>query len=76
MPLGDAWPPLTLLGVAGTAVSNRFPLDAIITGCEKNGGGCADTTSVGPSLRLRVIDVRVDVRQGRHHQGEDQEIYE
>ena len=41
-----------------------------------NGGGCADTTSVVSSLICRVIDVRVDVRQGRHPWGEDQELHE
>ena len=41
-----------------------------------NGEGCADTTSVVPSLCRRVIDVRVDVRQGRHPRGKAQEIHE
>ena len=41
-----------------------------------NGGGYSDTTSVGPSLWRCVIYVRVDVRQGRHSWGEDQELNE
>ena len=41
-----------------------------------SGGVCADTTSVSPSLYLRVIDVRVDVHQGRYPWGEYQDLHE
>ena len=42
----------------------------------RDGGGCADTFSVGPSLCLCVIDMLVDVRQGCHPRGKDQELHE
>ena len=41
-----------------------------------NGGGCADTTSVIPSLCLGVIDVHLDVCQGRYPWGEYQDLHE
>ena len=41
-----------------------------------DGGGCADTSSVGPSLCHHVINVCVDMRQGRHSRGEYQELHE
>ena len=39
------------------------------------GEGYADTTSMCPSLRRWVIDVRVDVIQGHHPWSEDQELH-
>ena len=52
------------------------PLTPLLRVVNKNGGGCAETTFVGPSLCRRVIGVRVDVCQGRQSRGEDQELHE